>query len=191
MITTLRSLAVVGALVALTGAAERSVAITVETCSGFGGTVAFGNCYKVDTTSRTWTAAEAAAQSLDPSFHLVSFHSSAEEAFVLGLVTPGEWWIGLSDSASEGAFVWSDGSTLDFSNWSPGEPNNSGDEDYVVINTGSQKWNDLGGGEQRPAVFSAPVPEPGIAGMVGLGLAVMGLRSLGQARGASGRGRRT
>ena len=136
------------------------VKITAAECAGFGGTVNCDKCYIVDSTSRTWTASEAAAQALDPAFHLVSIHSAAEDAFVLGLgsTDPGtEYWLGLNDAASEGNFVWSDGTPVDFTNWTPGEPNNSGNEDFVVNNNWSTMWNDLSQFELRAAIFSAPV----------------------------------
>jgi hypothetical protein len=31
-------------------------------------------------------------------------------------------WIGLTDSAEEGSFVWSDDEPLEYSNWVPGQP---------------------------------------------------------------------
>ena len=31
-------------------------------------------------------------------------------------------WIGLSDSGSQGKFHWTDGSSLDFTNWGAGQP---------------------------------------------------------------------
>ena len=46
------------------------------------------------------------------------------------------YWIGLTDSAVEGHFIWHHSSKpLSWSNWNKGEPNNSGpgDEDCVVL----------------------------------------------------------
>ena len=175
----LRMSAAFVAMLIIWSAPQRADAISLSACTGFGGTTAFGNCYVVDIASQTWVAAEAAAQALDPEFHLVSIHSLAEDSFVLSLVTPGEWWIGFSDAAVEGNFDWSDGTAVDFTNWSPGEPNNSGNEDFTLVNTGSTKWNDVGATEQRPSVFSAPlysapVPEPGTLALFGLGVAGLG-----------------
>ena len=53
-------------------------------------------------------------------------------------------WIGVNDIATEGTYVWSDGSTYgDYTTWASGEPNNhDGDEDCgQLYNT--RLWNDL------------------------------------------------
>ena len=52
-------------------------------------------------------------------------------------------WIGLNDRAREGTFVWSDGSSTTFMNFSPGEPNSfrGTDEDCGQFWT-ANKWND-------------------------------------------------
>ncbi|QSS96885.1 lectin-like protein [Psychroflexus sp. ALD_RP9] len=52
--------------------------------------------------------------------------------------------IGFSDAASEGNFVWQDGSPTTYTNWQTNEPSNTnGVEDYVAISSGGS-WNDVG-----------------------------------------------
>ena len=115
----------------------------------------------VAVSSRRWLAAESLAVAL--SGHLVSIGSPAEQAFVQSnfafLLQSSPAWIGLTDRAAEGTFVWADGTPLSFSNWSPGEPNNAGDEDAVDIRMNGQ-WNDLSETMLRPALFELPVPTP-------------------------------
>jgi hypothetical protein len=36
-------------------------------------------------------------------------------------------WIGLHEPAAEGHMVWSDGSSVDYSAWFPGQPSDSGE----------------------------------------------------------------
>ena len=55
-------------------------------------------------------------------------------------------YLGLSDEANEGQFLWeSDYSKLDYSNWDAGEPSNKINEDCVLLYGGTQelKWNDF------------------------------------------------
>ena len=42
-------------------------------------------------------------------------------------------WIGLMDTVIEGTWKWMDGTSLGTNDWSPGEPNNSGEEDCALI----------------------------------------------------------
>jgi hypothetical protein len=51
-------------------------------------------------------------------------------------------WIGLSDRATEGTFVWTDGSPLDFERWEPYSPRRHGDETDCVINL-PHGWVDI------------------------------------------------
>ena len=61
-------------------------------------------------------------------------------------------WIGFQDTGREGGFVWLDGSTVEFVDFAPGEPNgvdaNGGGEDAVELDFrprqgGSGGWNDM------------------------------------------------
>ena len=55
-------------------------------------------------------------------------------------------FIGLTDAASEGHWMWADGTAPSYTNWAPGEPNDLtkiGGEDCAIINWNSPgKWND-------------------------------------------------
>jgi len=54
------------------------------------------------------------------------------------------YWIGLTDRANEGSFVWgSDGSEATYTNWNGREPNNMRNEDCAHIRTNkNNEWND-------------------------------------------------
>jgi len=81
---------------------------------------------------------------------LVSIHNDQEQTLVNNAFGGG--WIGLNDVANEGAFVWSDGSPVDYTRWRSGEPNNVGEggEDWGQFEGG--QWNDLGGSSQLPGI---------------------------------------
>lgn len=51
-------------------------------------------------------------------------------------------WIGFTDEAEEGRFVWTSGEAAGFTSWNGGEPNNSGEEDCGTWIANSGLWND-------------------------------------------------
>ena len=126
----------------------------------------------------TWTAARDAAE-LRTFYGLQGYLATltnTDEADLLGKQSSGAGWIGASDAAVEGQWLWVTGPeagnqfwngaqggvvTLpyNYANWNNGEPNNSGNEDYAHINapgTGFDgSWNDLtntgaGSGNYQP-----------------------------------------
>jgi hypothetical protein len=68
-----------------------------------------------------------------------------------------DWWIGGSDSAVEGDWVWNDGTPFTYSAWSYGQPDNwEGREDCVSVRTwDSYLWNDLPCAEWLPYICAA------------------------------------
>ncbi|MDD1448344.1 hypothetical protein MEN98_19955, partial [Dolichospermum sp. ST_sed8] len=93
----------------------------------------------------TWQQAQAQAQSLGG--NLVTINNQAEQDWLVSTFGPSEQlWIGLTDEVTEGQYKWASSETSTYTNWSPGEPNNLENEDYVEIING--EWNDL------PSTFS-------------------------------------
>lgn len=143
------------------------------------GTGSNGHWYEFVNTSASWTDANAAANAatyFDGSNtlggYLATITSSNENSF-LGTLA-GDGWIGLTDEASEGSFLWAGGpeaGTLTFTSWSGGEPNDFFGEDYVQYSGGN--WNDLPNGSNRGYFVeyseAQDVPEPAMLGLFGLG----------------------
>jgi hypothetical protein len=93
--------------------------------------------------------------------YLVTITSADEDAFIFNNVPQGNIWFALSDAASEARWTIDAGpeaGTLikinngqlngnipgQYNNWAPGEPNDSGNEDYAVTKwSGGSQWNDL------------------------------------------------
>lgn len=131
--------------------------------------------YYLTPTQMTWTQAEAYAQSQGG--HLVTINNAAEQALLVSQFGGNvRYWIGFNDIAVEGTFGWINGEPVTYTNWAPGEPNNLGNEDFVVMNWSAPgNWNDLpdaGPGFQPTFGIFEVTPEPmsiALFGAIGLG----------------------
>ncbi len=180
----MKTLILAAALLA-SGAAQ---AAPIQWTTGSG---ANNHWYEFIGTGESWTNANAAATAstyFDGSNtlggYLATITSSDENAFIGTLANDG--WIGASDAGHEGDWrwvggpeagttFWLGGVTVTYSSWNGGEPNNSGGEDYAHYQGGN--WNDLPDYAARGYFVEyneAPaedVPEPGMIGLLGLGIA--------------------
>jgi hypothetical protein len=129
-----------------------------------------GHFYRPISTGNTYTGARAAALSTTfkgQTGYLVTITSADEDAFIYNNVPQSQIWFALTDELSEGQWridagpengtliKTSNGQTTgnivgQYNNWAPGEPNNSGNEDYAVTKWNGTQWNDL------PNNFSCP-----------------------------------
>ncbi|MBI1205753.1 MAG: hypothetical protein GC191_00535 [Azospirillum sp.] len=97
-------------------------------------------------TAIDWSGAEAFAEGSSykgVSGHLSTITSASENALVKNLASQGDIWLGATDSAAEGSFVWVTGETFSYTNWSSGQPDNFNNEDYLGMYRNSGKWNDF------------------------------------------------
>ncbi|XP_031417445.2 ladderlectin-like [Clupea harengus] len=101
-------------------------------------------CFKFVSTARAWAESERHCVAMGG--NLASVHSIDEYSFIQDLIrehtdgTP-RTWIGGYDAVQEGLWFWSDGSRFDYTNWYPGEPNNSGSEHCIEMNFGGTVTN--------------------------------------------------
>jgi hypothetical protein len=90
-----------------------------------------------------WADAEEACQGMGSQTHLASVTSEEQQRAVQHLAASNNVvWIGLTDSAEEGSFVWSDDEPLEYSNWYPGDPNGDGDA-VALLEAQDHKWIDI------------------------------------------------
>lgn len=142
-----------------------------------------------------WTESQAEAVSLGG--NLATINDQAENDWVVdtfGSVggVDRDLWIGLTDEASEGTFIWASGSDATFRNFDDGQPSDggvTGFEDFVYItvipfdpqdprfpslNTGF--WNDVNDVRTGPGpafgVVEIEIPEPTSLALVAGGLLV-------------------
>ncbi|MBC9813307.1 hypothetical protein H9Y05_12585 [Crocinitomicaceae bacterium CZZ-1] len=91
------------------------------------------------------SSAQAYAQTLGA--NLISVQSAAENTCIMNelnrLGQSGVIWIGFNDEAEEGNFVWYDQAPITYTNWAPGEPNNSGGDEGCTQIYPDGLWNDL------------------------------------------------
>lgn len=112
-----------------------------------------GSCYwAVHTTPVDWTTARVACQADGGDLAIITSLAESDEvnALAIAALTASadevvDYWIGASDSATEGAFLWPDGTPLGFSNWRLNEPNDGGvaGEDCTIIEADrGGSWDD-------------------------------------------------
>lgn len=145
-----------------------------------------GHTYEIETSKQTWDSAATNATALtwdddgslgtSVSSYLADIGSAAENAAILknlkaSMVKAGSLaldgggadyvWLGASDIASEGTWLWTGGATVTYSNWGSGslgsEPDNfGGSQNYAAMGAGkwpatsggmgvAGQWNDLSG----------------------------------------------
>lgn len=78
--------------------------------------------------------------------HLVTIDSQQEQNYILGILehsTFDKTWLGATDVYNEGKWKWITGEEIKYNNWADGEPNDSNDEDYMMIYQNSGAWNDV------------------------------------------------
>lgn len=120
-----------------------------------------GSCYMLFATAAVWTDARDACAALVPPAHLIIVTSVEENTFFAPLVarTPPDHFMGASDLAVEGTFVWVDDSAIVYDNWrlDPPEPNDGGDgpagnaEDCMIVEGDTAAtWDD------RPCTSAYP-----------------------------------
>ncbi|XP_013380382.1 perlucin-like [Lingula anatina] len=113
--------------------------------------VQFGqSSYKLVTNPKlAYKPAEDYCRTLHPRAHLVTIESKEENQFLRDLMVNdhGTYFalIGGNDLAKEGDWRWiSTGKPMQYTNWTPGMPDNSGNYEHCVTMLDSGKWNDLG-----------------------------------------------
>ena len=99
-----------------------------------------------------WVEAKAEAETRGG--HLATITSPEEWSWIVAAIGTSilqeNLWIGGTDSVKEGEWTWVTGEPFSFTRWHPGEPNNSGEEDYLHFGPPESLWNDLQGTTTLP-----------------------------------------
>lgn len=112
--------------------------------------------------------------------HLVTISDATENQWLVDTFGLGASWIGFTDEAQEGNWVWITGEPVTYTNWASTEPNNNyygQPENYAFFNySGSGQWADIKSEDPRLVGIGAlieresPVPIPGALWLFGSGL---------------------
>ena len=156
----------------LSGNIKLSVAVTINPVGFFYNGVN-GHFYRPIANGTSYTGARQAAANTTfkgQQGYLVTITSPDEDAFVFNNVPQSNIWFALTDEVVEGRWVidagpergtviktsngqFSGNIAGQYNNWAPGEPNNSGNEDYAVTKWNGSQWNDLPNGFWNPYVI--------------------------------------
>ena len=111
-----------------------------------------GSDYYFSTSEGTWH--EADDMSDNAGGHLVTISSEEENDFVISLMQQigSNGWIGFTDEATEGDWVWTTGEDVVYTNWAAGEPNDDGDQDCGQIYWNGE-WDDIECDVERPFIM--------------------------------------
>eukprot|EP00964_Phaeocystis_antarctica_P126175 scaffold89893_cov42-Phaeocystis_antarctica.AAC.1 len=119
--------------------------------------------------------ADASADCQAAGLQLATVQSAAQNALLVAAAAGEDSvWIGGTDAASEGVWVWSPSNTpLSYTNWYPGEPSNSAGEDCLEVSLATlvtnpdyvryySKWNDVPCTRKKKyfCQTACPVPPP-------------------------------
>ena len=90
-----------------------------------------GRVYTIHTTPQTWDDAETDCASTGATIAVIADN---DENVDIDGEFPADSWIGYTDAAVEGTFVWVDGTPVGYTQWSIGEPVASATKDCAVVN---------------------------------------------------------
>ncbi|WP_411875420.1 C-type lectin domain-containing protein [Vulcanococcus limneticus] len=153
------------------------------------GVFQLGNSLYTIVPGPSWLNAEAQSQLLgavgtEIAGHLVTINSQEENDFIYANFQNNYQWIGFTDQAVEGDWVWSSGQLVTYTNWNAGEPNNgfiTPPQNYgAIVSSLGGKWDDgfssvqVNGiaeipydGKTSPNGVPGPLPIAGFGAMLG------------------------
>ncbi|MCE9614725.1 MAG: protein kinase [Lentisphaerae bacterium] len=106
-----------------------------------------GHAYKVFIDRRPWDDARRQCERMGGQLAIVN--SPGENEFLAGL-SRSHVWLGATRDPLTGAWTWVDGSSLVYTNWDLGEPNDAASHENCLMMTKYGKWNDFAG--QSPII---------------------------------------
>lgn len=140
---------------------------------GSPGNLACGNCiyvlasdggsyFAICAAFVTWDGARMDCGSLGPGVDLAIIDNAADQTALLALIL-GDTWIGISDIAEEGHWLWVDGTnsisggvTMGYDGWASTQPE-GGVENCAELDPGQMGWADAGCDQLQPYICRHPL----------------------------------
>ncbi|XP_013393354.1 low affinity immunoglobulin epsilon Fc receptor isoform X1 [Lingula anatina] len=92
----------------------------------------------------SWDDAANYCKKIHPQGHLATIQSQGENDFIAKLLPYGATsFLGGHDRVQENKWQWENGETFNYTNWSPGEPNNGASREHcIIMYQNNKQWND-------------------------------------------------
>lgn len=100
-----------------------------------------GHRYKVYDVDLPWHEAKARCEAMGG--HLACVETQAEQDFIAKLADGRYLYLGATDEAEEGAFVWINGAPWDYTAWYDDQPNNWDGEEHYLATYDDGLWVDV------------------------------------------------
>ncbi len=117
-----------------------------------------GHYYKLTDNSLSWH--EAKQQAEDLGGYLATVNDVRENSWLFWVFSYGygPLWIGLTDEAEQGTWIWANGETSDYRFWAPGQPDNT-NQFGVLSWYGQGDWANIGNNDERvPGIIERDTP---------------------------------
>lgn len=104
---------------------------------------------------------DAIAKATAENAYLVSINDEAENKWIKNIFERGKFWIGLSDAAEEGKWVWHSGEPVTYTNWVSRERSTGNTEmkDYVIMEDFTGKWQVVAPGDGQTSYTQKAILE--------------------------------
>ena len=114
-----------------------------------------GKCFGLRVTSKTWGEAQTYCASIGG--NLAKMDSEERMTFLNSKMGHVTFWLGARDSATEGSWVWLDGSPVSWTYWRYDQPSGTTNWDCLAWVGSWRRWRDLGCNYDRYSVCEVKV----------------------------------
>ena len=134
---------------------RRRLCTKLPPCSHYLSPYFLGKCWGLRVTSKTWGEAQTYCASIGG--NLAKMDSEERMTFLNSKMGHVTFWLGARDSATEGSWVWLDGSPVSWTYWRYDQPSGNTNWDCLAWVGSWRRWRDLGCNYDRYSVCEVKV----------------------------------